>query len=91
MAKSKKTSNRSFSFEKSMERLEEIVERLEQGDLTLEESLKDFEEGVNLVKGCRQYLEEASQKVEILVSSDKDGPVIDAYEEDVDEEEEDED
>ncbi len=57
-------------FEESLARLETIVERLEKGDLPLEESLKIFEEGVRLSKGCLKMLEEAERKVEILL---KDG------------------
>jgi exodeoxyribonuclease VII small subunit len=59
-------------FETAMERLEEIVQKLEQGDLTLEESLKLFEEGVKLSRICNKKLEEAERKVEVLFK-DKDG------------------
>ena len=54
-------------FEEAMERLEQIVERLEGGDLTLEESLKIFEEGMKLIRFCSKKLEEAEQKVTLLV------------------------
>jgi exodeoxyribonuclease VII small subunit len=54
-------------FEDAMERLEQIVEKLEGGDLTLEESLKIFEEGMKLVRFCSKKLEEAEQKVNLLV------------------------
>jgi exodeoxyribonuclease VII small subunit len=54
-------------FEDAMERLEQIVEGLESGDLSLEESLKIFEEGMNLVNFCSKKLEEAEQKVTILI------------------------
>jgi exodeoxyribonuclease VII small subunit len=54
-------------FEDAMERLEQIVEGLEGGDLSLEESLKIFEEGMNLVNFCSKKLEEAEQKVTILI------------------------
>ena len=54
-------------FEEAMERLEQIVESLEGGDLTLEESLKIFEEGMNLIRFCSKKLEEAQQKVTLLV------------------------
>jgi exodeoxyribonuclease VII small subunit len=54
-------------FEEAMERLENIVERLESGDLSLEESLKIFEEGMNLVNFCSKKLEEAEQKVTMLI------------------------
>ena len=54
-------------FEEMLERLEAIVASLESGDLPLEESLKIFEEGMNLVGVCSKKLEEAEQKVSLLV------------------------
>ncbi|MBW1704596.1 MAG: exodeoxyribonuclease VII small subunit [Deltaproteobacteria bacterium] len=54
-------------FEKAMERLEEIVESLEGGDLSLEDSLKVFEEGMKLAQFCSHKLEEAEKKVTLLV------------------------
>ncbi|MEJ2725745.1 MAG: exodeoxyribonuclease VII small subunit [Deltaproteobacteria bacterium] len=54
-------------FEDAMERLEQIVESLEGGDLTLEESLKIFEEGMKLIRFCSKKLEEAEQKVTLLI------------------------
>ncbi|MBI3621933.1 MAG: exodeoxyribonuclease VII small subunit [Nitrospirae bacterium] len=59
-------------FEEALGRLEGIVRALEQGDLSLEDSLKRFEEGIRLSKQCMKMLEEAERKVEILVT-DKDG------------------
>ena len=61
-----------LKFEDAMARLEEIVNGLEKGDLSLDKSLKMFEEGVRLSKGCLKMLDEAQQKVEILVR-DKEG------------------
>lgn len=55
------------SFEESLNKLETIVERLEKGDLSLEESLKLFEEGVQLSAACKQELDDAEGKVEMLV------------------------
>lgn len=54
-------------FEAAMHDLEQIVERLEQGDLPLEESLAAFERGVMLTRTCQVALKEAEQKVEILL------------------------
>jgi exodeoxyribonuclease VII small subunit len=54
-------------FETAMRDLEELVERLEQGDLPLEESLAAFERGVMLTRACQTALKEAEQKVEILL------------------------
>jgi exodeoxyribonuclease VII small subunit len=55
------------SFEESLKKLESIVEQLEKGDLALEDSLKLFEEGVNLSTACKQELEAAEGKVQMLV------------------------
>jgi exodeoxyribonuclease VII small subunit len=56
-------------FESAMKNLEEIVDRLEKGELTLEESLALFEEGVSISRFCHTRLEEAERKVEILVKN----------------------
>lgn len=56
------------SFEKSLERLEEIVDLLESGEFPLEESLTLFQEGVSLVKQCNQKLETFENSVKILVN-----------------------
>ena len=57
------------SFENSLERLEKIVETLQSTDLPLETRLKNFEEGVALVRECKKALEGATKKVEVLVKS----------------------
>jgi len=54
-------------FEEAMKRLENIVESLERGDLSPEESLKIFEEGMKLLHFCSKKLEEAEQKVTVLI------------------------
>lgn len=54
-------------FEQSLETLEKIVEEMEKGDMSLEDSLKAFEDGVKLTSACQQSLKEAEQKVEILI------------------------
>lgn len=54
-----------MEFEKNMQRLSEILARLEQGDLTLEESVALYEEGVKLSAACSQALEQAKLKVTI--------------------------
>ena len=53
----------SKSFEAAMKRLEEIVRTMERGELPLEESLKLFEEGTALVRGCAKQLDEAEMKI----------------------------
>ena len=55
-----------IDFEKALAELEQLVETMEKGDLTLEESLKQFERGVTLTKACQKALAEAEQKVRIL-------------------------
>lgn len=57
-------------FEEAMQRLEEIVDSLENGDFPLEESLKIFEEGVKLVKYCNKKLEAVEGSVKKLVNID---------------------
>ncbi|MDD4913770.1 MAG: exodeoxyribonuclease VII small subunit [Methylococcales bacterium] len=54
-------------FENAMEELEKLVEQMEQGDISLEESLKTFERGIKLTRTCQQALQDAEQKVQILL------------------------
>ncbi len=56
-----------ISFEESLERLENLVNKMESGDATLEQSLVWFEEGMNLIKLCQVQLNNAEQKVQELV------------------------
>jgi exodeoxyribonuclease VII small subunit len=63
----KPTKQETPDFETAMRDLEELVERLEHGDLPLEESLAAFERGVMLTRVCQSALKEAEQKVEILL------------------------
>jgi exodeoxyribonuclease VII small subunit len=62
------------SFEDSLKKLETIVDQLEKGDLALEDSLKLFEEGVSLSATCKQELDAAEGKVQMLVKQ-RDGSV----------------
>jgi exodeoxyribonuclease VII small subunit len=55
------------TFEESLKKLETIVDQLERGDLPLEESIKLFEEGVNLSNACKKELETAEGKVQLLL------------------------
>lgn len=57
------------TFEQNLDRLEGIVKRLEESELPLEEALRLFEEGTALSTGCRQQLEEAEHRVEILTKT----------------------
>ena len=65
MAKSAKKTKQP-SFEEAMQQLESLVDSMEQGDLSLEDSLQTFEEGVKLTRICQTALKEAEQKVQIL-------------------------
>ncbi len=64
-------------FEKALQQLEALVERMEQGESTLEQSLKDFEQGIALTRQCQQALQAAEQKVSILLQSDAEAPLAD--------------
>ncbi len=60
-----------FNFEKALENLEELVEVMEEGELSLEESLKAFEQGIKLTRECQAALDNAEQKVQLLVKDDE--------------------
>ncbi len=57
------------TFEEQLKALENVVERLERGDLPLEESLKLFEQGVDLSDGCKKELEAAEGRVQVLLQN----------------------
>lgn len=59
-----------MNFEETMERLENIVQELENGKLNLDESVKKFEEGIEVSKQCNKILEEAEKKITILIKKD---------------------
>jgi exodeoxyribonuclease VII small subunit len=56
-----------FDFEKSMQELETIVDEMDEGELSLEEAMAQFEKGVKLTRDCHKTLQSAEQKVKILV------------------------
>jgi len=58
-------------FEDAIKRLEEIVKALEAGETPLEESLKLFEEGMNLIRYCQKKLDEVEKKVELLIKDER--------------------
>ncbi len=62
-------------FEDAMKKLESIVDKMEKGDMPLNESLKMFEEGVKLTRFCSQELHKAEKKVELL-SRDAEGKLV---------------
>ena len=61
------TSNKKIDFESSLKELELIVAKLEDENINLEDSVKSFEAGINLVKECQKQLEEAELKVKELL------------------------
>ncbi len=65
-----------MDFEKKLSRLEKIVGSMEAGELSLEDSLKLFEEGVKLSRECNTQLNDAEQKVKLLMGFDQSGAPI---------------
>ncbi len=63
MPKAKKA----IDFEKSLDKLEQLIEDMESGELSLEQSLKAFEQGVKLTRECQTALSDAEQKVQLLL------------------------
>ncbi len=63
------------SFEESMARLEQIVRAMERGDVALEESLKLFQEGTELVRSCQKLLDEAQLQVKMIMTASDGSPV----------------
>lgn len=57
--------------EKSLAEISQLIEKMEQGELTLDQSLGHFERGITLVKHCQNILETAEQKVQILIQNNK--------------------
>ena len=63
------------TFEQSMARLEQIVRAMERGDVALEESLKLFQEGTELVRNCQKILDEAQLQVKMIMTAPDGSPV----------------
>ena len=63
------TKKDTVNFETSLKKLEKIIEKLEDGDISLEDSVKSFEEGIGLVKECQKQLSQAELKVKKLLDS----------------------
>lgn len=59
--------NHTYKYEDALERLEYIVQQLEKGDLTLEEALSYYEEGVKLLNFCSKMLDKAEGKIQVLI------------------------
>ena len=67
------------SFEASMQRLEQIVRAMERGDVSLDESLKLFQEGTQLVRTCNQLLTDAKLQVEKIMAASDGSPIAEAF------------
>ena len=78
MAKTKKIVN----FEKALEQLETLVDDMESGDLSLEQSLKAFENGIKLTRDCQTALVDAEQKLQLLIEENDQLSMIDLDEND---------
>jgi len=63
-------------FETALQELEALVEKMEQGELSLEDSLQHFERGVKLSRTCQQALKDAEQKVEILLQKNDQEDIV---------------
>ena len=63
---------KTYPFEKSLEQLEQLVEQMEEGDLSLEESLSTFEKGIKLTRECVQALAQAEQRIKLLIEKNGD-------------------
>ena len=68
------------TFEASLKELEKIVRGLEEGDLSLEESLKLFEDGVKLSRECQERLNQAERRIEVLLKDGDGNPTLQAIE-----------
>ncbi len=83
----KKTSKKStkktdtLDFEASMVELESLVERMEHGEQSLEDSLKDFERGIALTRSCQKSLQETEQKIQQLIEKNGQDELVDFDEE----------
>ncbi len=67
------------TFEESMQRLEQIVRAMERGDVALEESLKLFQEGTDLVRSCGKLLDEAELQVKKVMTAPDGSPVVEDF------------
>lgn len=68
---------KAFDFEAALENLEELVTAMEEGELSLEESLQAFEKGIKLTRECQSALKTAEQKVQVLINENGDTEALD--------------
>lgn len=78
-----KQKQENFNFETALAELNQLVEKMEQGGLSLEQSLQDFERGIALTRQCQAALKTAEQKVKILLEKNGEG-VLEPYSADED-------
>ena len=71
-----KSATTTIDFEKSLTELEHLVEKMEQGELSLEQALQQFERGIGLARGCQNALQQAEQKVEQLLEKNGEIDII---------------
>ena len=71
------------TFEASMTRLEQIVRAMERGDVALEESLKLFQEGTELVRSCQKLLDEAQLQVKMIMTAQDGSPVEEDFQDEL--------
>lgn len=69
-------SEKKKTFEASLQELEKIVRKLEDGDLPLEDSLRLFEDGVRLSRQCQERLDQAERRIEILLQDEDRNPIL---------------
>lgn len=67
-----------LNFERSLEELEALVEKMEEGELSLEDSLQTYERGIKLTRSCQKALDEAQQRIEILAADDDEAKPFEA-------------
>jgi exodeoxyribonuclease VII small subunit len=79
---------RTNDFEKAFQQLEKIVQRLESEELSLDESLRLFEEGISLSRFCNTRLEEVEKKIELILADSKGQPVTEPFEDEPEDDEE---
>jgi exodeoxyribonuclease VII small subunit len=78
----KSAKNPAIDFESTLNELNNLVEQMEQGGLTLEQSLQNFEKGITLVRHCQEALKNAEQKVQILVKQNGEQTLTSYHQED---------
>ena len=72
--KTKKDDISKLSFEESIKRLKDIVERIEQGEIPLQDSLEQYERGMGLIQHCRGILQQAEQRIEKISKTEAEEP-----------------